>query len=290
MSVKRRPTWIRLWRLAALLAALAGYTGGSYPMAAEQSESAEELRAKAERRIAAAREIATAIRCRREGDEQPLPLAKGPLSAPEDYVADYRNVTTWAWGDRGRPQALLCLSTHRGRRVYELLSLCTTPLDVDLGIGQSWTPTPGWSPARFTSAPAPAGAERLRLAQMKALARRFSGHEFGPDGQRHELRLVSQPIYRYPGPSATEVDGALFLFSLDLNPETLLVVELAAGKDGQPYWQYFLQRLTVRNVAMSLDGRTAWEVPEVPLFSTEATAPFYVLFHDQAPEAVEAPD
>ena len=54
-----------------------------------------------------------------------------------------------------------------------------------------------WKP--LGAVPAPAKTAPRRLAQMRVIARKFSGHVFDvhADGGRIELRLMSSPLYRY---------------------------------------------------------------------------------------------
>ncbi len=52
--------------------------------------------------------------------------------------------------------------------------------------------------------------ERLRLVQMRSIARQFSG-EMIENGNVNQLRLLPQPIYRY-SESTEDRDGALFAF------------------------------------------------------------------------------
>ena len=66
-----------------------------------------------------------------------------------------------------------------------------------------------------------------RLVQTRSLAREFSGHTIDVNKERWELRLLSQPLFRYEKPEGDVIDGALFAFvtSAGTDPEVVLALE-----------------------------------------------------------------
>jgi hypothetical protein len=84
-----------------------------------------------------------------------------------------------------------------------------------------------------TGAPAPAGQRAARLLQMRSLARRFSvGIQV--EGES-DLRLMVQPLYRYPETTTGALDGAIFAFAMTTDPELLVLLE-DRDISGQPCW------------------------------------------------------
>ena len=72
--------------------------------------------------------------------------------------------------------------------------------------------------------------------------------------------MFPQPIYRYHGPDPELRDGALFVFVLGTDPETLLMLE-AVHKQTGLQWQYDLVRRTSAALKGRYEGETVWEVP-----------------------------
>jgi hypothetical protein len=89
---------------------------------------------------------------------------------------------------------------------------------------------------------------------MRALAREFKA-SVDLDKGGTELRLLSQPVFRYE----SEVDGALFAFVLTTDPETLLMIEDRAV-DGRPVWHYAFARMSNRSLVAKHRDRVVWEV------------------------------
>ena len=73
----------------------------------------------------------------------------------------------------------------------------------------------------------PADSAAQRLAQMRTLGRDFSASTHDDQDRRWELRVLSQPLYRYESTDPDVVDGAIFAFvtSAGTDPEALLVIE-----------------------------------------------------------------
>jgi hypothetical protein len=90
---------------------------------------------------------------------------------------------------------------------------------------------------------------------MRELARRFRAASYKPDAP-NELRLLSQPLYRYPKETAEVLDGALFAFTEANDPEVFLLLEAVALDNGKRHeWRYALARSTTFRITVHLDGR-----------------------------------
>ena len=195
-----------------------------------------------------------------------LQVSANPLLSFKDTVGGWHQGTAWVWGQEGRPAALLCLSTLQGNqsRMYEFLCFTNNDLRFELPEGVQWRPTANWRTAAIPKARTPAGSRRLRLSQIKSIARRFTAYErdFYADrekGVRLEMRLLTQPIYRYPKESTESLDGAFFAFTRDGNLELLLIVE--AEKQPPPKaanWVYSARPVTVHELHLLYDGEEIW--------------------------------
>lgn len=97
---------------------------------------------------------------------------------------------------------------------------------------------------------------------MRAIARRFSAASHDPrTDQPEQLRLLTQPLYRFASEENDIVDGALFAYVVSNDPELLLLLEAvrdrAAGVTG---WQYSLARMSSRKQVVRLDDQEVWAV------------------------------
>jgi len=119
-----------------------------------------------------------------------------------------------------------------------------------------WTSSePGidWKPLKNT--PGPLDSRPLRLTQMRKLARRLHAEIETSEG---ELRLMPQPIYRYPENSGV-VDGAVFAFVMGTDPELLAVIEAHADPGGAKEWSLGFVHFTNAPVTAEFDGEEIYE-------------------------------
>jgi hypothetical protein len=124
-----------------------------------------------------------------------------------------------------------------------------------------WVPEqPGVTFRDVPGAPPPAATDRDRLAQMTELMRRFSA-VLWPGQQEIKLRLIVQPLDRYSDIAAGQLDGAIFVFALDANPEVLVVLEAKGTSAADSVWRYATAPVTVAARQVSLDGRSVWTAP-----------------------------
>ncbi len=97
----------------------------------------------------------------------------------------------------------------------------------------------------LANSPVPAATRPARLIQMRQLARRLSARITAEEAS--DLRLMTNPLYRYPENAAT--DGGLFAYCMATDPEVILLVEAAADT-----------RLPGYRVACARFGNLAMEV------------------------------
>lgn len=172
----------------------------------------------------------------------------------------------YVWRHKGRPVVVGQLFSYlngKGGRVYCHAMHSLARKDEKLtGLREGktfWTPdSPGVEVRDVPDAPAPAASRAERLAQMKAIARRFSAYTEEASRGKRELRLLPTPLDRYPE-SATEVaDGALFSLVVGNDPEVILLVEKGESPAGRPAWQFGLVLSTRSTSVALLDEREVW--------------------------------
>jgi hypothetical protein len=130
-----------------------------------------------------------------------------------------------------------------------------------------WTSgEPGIAWQSLSESPAPAESRVARLVQMRSLVRRLRV-EVVRKGES-ELRLMTQPLYRYPESTPEALDGAVFVFGMGTDPELIALVELREQKEG-PAWSVAFARFS--DVAMTVrDGeRTLWTCERATPYRTE---------------------
>jgi len=135
------------------------------------------------------------------------------------------------------------------------------------------------------AAPQPAATAPLRLIQIRALARNFSATE-QVKGKWDQLRMLSQPIYRYKSESTNAPDGAVFAFLWDYDPEAFLIIEERDTVAGRR-WHYALAQFGTWSLSVSYQDTEVWSrgrnrsITELqnPHFMFTATHSDYLLSH-----------
>jgi hypothetical protein len=175
------------------------------------------------------------------------------------------------WIERGRPAAVASFYRYRApedellHEDHEFQSLATTGLRATRNGQVAWSPkTAGITLAPIPGAPDPAATAPERLRQMRALAREFHAFFDLPENQS-ELRLLTQPLYRYETNRPDLIDGALFAFVQTTDPEVLLLLE-ARPIDGKAAWHYALARMSMVNLRARHKDQSVWRVDWEPKF------------------------
>jgi hypothetical protein len=174
--------------------------------------------------------------------------------------------TLWAYGREGRPVAFVemyCGREINPRYRHATTGTCDRPLKLIGAPGIAWTPQGSaitW--ATLKSDKSPAAELTARLRQLRELAQRFTAYQiFEPTMQREELRLLSQPLYRYSDDKLKIRDGAVFAMALGTNPEALLFIEARDDGKGAAAWHYgWARRGTSGSIHGFLDGEEVWSV------------------------------
>jgi hypothetical protein len=111
----------------------------------------------------------------------------------------------------------------------------------------------------FPRSPVPDAKPALRLTQMRAIAADFSVVDhFGPQPVKQDLRLLSQPVYRY-AEEGKILDGVLFIFALGTDPECALLIEAYQVDKGTRY-RYALAPMSIYQLEASYKKDPVWSV------------------------------
>jgi hypothetical protein len=204
-----------------------------------------------------------------QGQSPALKLEARPLLQWSNPVLGSFHGSVFLWTDRGRPGVVASIykkyvpPPHLG---VEFHSLAPVPVTATRDGGPEWFPVgPGVEVKPVPGAPAPADSPAARLRQMRALAREFSASKTDRKGVTRDLRLLTQPVYRYPGNGNDPeiVDGALFAFVEGTDPELFLLVE-ARRSAGGTGWQYAPARMNSIALRLAHNGTEVWSVPTIP--------------------------
>ena len=263
---------IRLLVVCSLLQLLSLPTGGEEP----QTEAV--LHEKWQR---AYRQIAESIEMRRGETELPLhPTAllyyTNPVRTNEQHGAIF------LWTVEGRPAVFgsIWSALHRqqpGSRnvTHEWHSLLEAS-DVTARRGDKllWTSDePGIVWQSLDGLPSPASTRSSRLIQMRGIVRRLSvGIE---TSEESELRLMSQPLFRYAEKTPEAIDGAIFAFGMATDPELLVLLEV--GEEAKsPVWRLAFARFGNQSMTVKDGEQKIWSCEKG--IARQPTGKYYLMW------------
>ena len=173
------------------------------------------------------------------------------------------------WTHQGRPAAVASIFkwyTPRDEMRFEVQSLSTEPLVGILGTEEVWKssragvdfkPVPG--------APAPATTAASRLIQMRTISSEFSTEQTDRDDEsKRQMRLLTQPVFRYASQPQQVTDGAMFAFVHGTDPEVLLLLEAQETDRGGLEWRYALARMNSTAFSVKYKDNEVWAVEVLP--------------------------
>jgi hypothetical protein len=200
------------------------------------------------------------------GSKTPVVLHPDSLLQWSSPVVGSIHGSVFVWTDRGCPVAVASIykwfspNTHLGIELHAL-----TP-DV---VSADRKGRRVWSPGKFAverkpipAAPVPADSVAGRLRQLRTLAKEFSASETTRANITRELRLLTQPIYRYQSTNLDVIDGALFTFVEGTDPEIFLMIEARRTASGSE-WQFAAVRMNSLTLKLSHKGHEVWTVPTI---------------------------
>jgi hypothetical protein len=249
---------VRLVCAAALAALLSSPVGG--PLIGRQVEGESAVREKWQQ---AYRQIAESIDLRH--GETPLVLEpRALLFYTNPQRQNDQHGTIFLWTERGRPAVFGSIWSAIDRKdptmrnvTHELHSLADSgTVRAARDGGELWNSgEAGIAWQMLDELPTPAASKPARLVQMRQIARRLSARITAEEA--NELRLMPNPLYRYPDRTAGALDGALFVYAMATDPELVLLVE-ATTETASPSYRVAFARFGNLAMAASDGERTIW--------------------------------
>ena len=178
----------------------------------------------------------------------------------------YGNV--FVWTKNGRPEVIGSIlqwyEPHK-HSTHEFHSLSNERV-VGLHDGrQVWaTQQPGLTWAKVPNAPVVGESKLVRQRQLRAIARQFQISSVDKEDAPYNLRLLSQPLFRYGDAKSKVLDGALFSFVQGTDPEVILLIEAEKNEEGTLEWRFALSRMAALEFSAELQGREVWRVEAMP--------------------------
>ncbi|HVX12907.1 MAG TPA: hypothetical protein VHC22_17120 [Pirellulales bacterium] len=257
---RHTPSSIVVLGVLALLSSLASVRAEDEPSPSEESPQVDEARAKRLQQMTA--HAAEYELWGGEDEQRAFKRADRPVlrwSNPQRATADGG---LFLWSDKNRPAAVLCIYKSGEDQVdHEWQSLSTAPFRATYRGATAWQPrTAGVEFRRLPGKSELAAATPVRrLAQLHRLLNDFSG-SLGREERKHELRALTQPIYRYADEDSDVVDGAVFALTQGTDPEILLLFE-ARRAEGQPLtWWWAAARMSMVPLELKYRDELVWTV------------------------------
>ena len=170
----------------------------------------------------------------------------------------------FVWTHDSRPEVIGAIFDFRSEDKFdsELHTLARGGISGWREGREFWHPDrPGVRFAKLPEGPAPATTAAGRLRQMREIARQFTVERDHPEQGKGEMRLLTQPLYRYESREAKVLDGALFVFAEGTDPEAFLLLEAAGGE--RPGWKFALSRMNIVEFRAKYRGEEVWHVEPV---------------------------
>ena len=231
----------------------------------EKAAQAEEAKARGKFMIDALGEYKVEVQ--EAGQVQLAKLVPEPALRWTNTVSGTKDGIVGVWTRGGRPDAVVQFAGYGTQWIFHFESTSLATLTMEHKDRTMWTPkAPGVTLRPIRNAPAPADTAVKRQAQLRRLAERFEVVDdfhpiyAEPTIERHVLRLLTKPLYRYEA-AGDLIDGALFGFVLGTDPEALLMIEAWKTSEGTA-WRYAFAPMTVYGLIAKLDGTEVWNRPE----------------------------
>jgi hypothetical protein len=230
-----------------------------------------------------------------DSPSEPLQLVDAPLLTYTDLESRaQQHGSVFLWCRDGHPKVLSIFWSatwggDRRRVAHEFQSLADEPLTASIDGQTNWNPRTGGLNFRpLPESPEVASTRPLRSAQLRRLASEFAAFHTR-DGKENELKMVAEPIYRYPELENSDNDGAIFLYFFEQDPEVGLQFE-TVEVDGKLYWKYFPIQLTEVPARVTYKSDEVWSVPKrrfTANFLEEETDPYHALFYESRERLME---
>lgn len=204
-----------------------------------------------------------------DSENQTIKLLEKPLLTYTNPVRAGRTEgSVFLWTDEGRPVLVAAFwsvneptDQSRRRLSREWHSLGQEDMSVDIDSARVWqSGEPGIEWHSLAGNAAPVESRTLRLAQMRKIV---AGVQATIGTGESELRLMPQPLYRYPESTPGVMDGAMFAFVMGTDPELFAIVE-AVHQEGGAQWKIGFVSFTNAPVEAHLDGLKIFTAERCP--------------------------
>jgi hypothetical protein len=191
-------------------------------------------------------------------DLHPQPL----LSYANPIRGDvYGNI--FVWTSDGRPEVVGAIFDFKSEDKFdsELHTLSRGGIQGYRDGRPFWNPTAAG--VKFQKLPgslAPDDKPAGRLRQMREIARAFTVERDHPEQGKGDMRLLTQPVYRYQSAKAGVLDGSLFVFAEATDPEAYLLLEASTERRE---WRFALARMNIVEFTAKYRGKEVWHVAPV---------------------------
>jgi len=201
--------------------------------------------------------------------EIPSKLIPAPLLRWSSVEGNVKDGGLYGFTRGGRLDVVMQFPLHSETfTVQEFVATCEQPISMKRDGQEFWrydSPSIEWNV--LPDAKPPHESKTARTVQFRQLAESF---EIQIDhGQktfvRQPLRLLRQPVHRYQDLDIGAVDGAVFAFVLETDPEAILMLE-ACQSDTGPQWRYAVTEMTVNALEVTRNGKKVWEKPDHRVF------------------------
>jgi hypothetical protein len=200
------------------------------------------------------------------GETGAFPLKAEPILRYDNVLRGKlgtRDGATFLWLDGTLPVAATSISIRGPNDLayQECTAFSSGPLECRLAGAAVWSPKGGGLVAQRLDGPAPASSKVQRLTQMRALAARFAvtGYDWNMNEPR-ELRLLTQPLYRFESEKHNIIDGTLYAFVVTNDPEMFVLIEATTEHDPDAQWQFTLARMSSLPQKVRLDDKEIWSL------------------------------
>lgn len=201
----------------------------------------------------------------------------------------YGNV--FVWTKNGRPEVIGSIlqwyEPHK-HATHEFHSLSAGLVEGSHDGQLVWaTQTPGLQLTPVPSGPAVADSPLVRQRQMRTIARQLKIKSTAKNGDQYNLRLLSQPLFRYGDAKSNVVDGALFSFVQGTDPEVIVLIEARKDDSDSVQWQFAMMRMAALAFVAEYQENEVWRVGAMPYAVAMSGREPYSLFPFQ-PQTAEA--
>ncbi len=211
--------------------------------------------------------------------QEPLLTYNNPVRRNQQHGA------LFLWTDHGRPaligsilSGVVVVDSGVRNITHEWHSLSTELAVARRGEKELWTADePGIAWQSLTGHAPPHASRPLRLTQMRQIVRTLTATIASEEG---DLRLLTQPLYRYPEDAPGVLDGAVFAFVMGTDPELFVLLEArsvaATLRVASPEWSVAFARFTHIPVTVKAGDAVLWDCDKATPY--KRTGKYYLMW------------